>query len=258
MNILIWSKNRSCQLDALLKSLYKYGLYNITILYKASNGRFQDGYNELRSLYPHVSFYEEDSYRENTIYLISGFGPYTCLCTDDMVFFRNPPDTELIKRNLKEDYVFSYRLGYNTVIQDHINGFRQPGLVPERVDDGLLFWQPGYYKGFNYGYPFALDAHVYHTEFILDRIKQVKFNTANELEGVLQRFNRDVGQMFCNTVSSAVNIPANNMSGLTGVNKNSMDLAEMNERFLSGQQLKYIFPIISGCHQDVEFCFETG
>jgi len=255
INILCWSMNRSAQLDALLTSLRKYIPATVNVLYKASDSRFNDAYEICKRKHPFVSFVKEDDFYNDTLFCIDAMkSDNICLTTDDTVVFRSISDLSFIKSKLSNDTVFSFRLGYNTVVQDHINTYLQPALVPDSIEKDLLFWNPKKYQGCNYGYPHALDMHLYSTEYLLPILKEIRFKTTNELEGILQKYNNRINTLFSPKESVALNIPANNISGLTGVNQHSMSMEDMNNEFLKGKELHYILdrPVI-GCHQDFSF-----
>lgn len=255
INILCWSMNRAAQLNALLRSLKTYIPSNVVVLYTYSNDQFKQGYDLCRQNNPFVSFVKEDDFYNDTLFCIEAMkSDNICLTTDDTVVFRSVSDLSFIKSKLSNNTVFSFRLGYNTVVQDHLNPYLQPALVPDSIERDLLFWNPRKYQGFNYGYPHALDMHLYSTEYLLPILKEIKFKTTNELEGILQKYNNRINTIFCPKESVAVNIPANNISGLTGVNDNNMSMEDMNNEFLKGKELHYILdrPVI-GCHQDFSF-----
>jgi hypothetical protein len=255
INILVWSKNRACQLNALLRSLTQYIPSRVVVLYTYSNDDFKHGYDICRQNNPFVSFIKEDDFYNDTLFCIDAMrSDHICLTTDDTVVFRSVSDLSFIKSKLSNDTVFSFRLGYNTVVQDHINTYLQPALVPDSIEKDLLFWNPKKYQGCNYGYPHALDMHLYSTKYLLPILKEIRFKTTNELEGILQKYNNRINTLFSPKESVVVNIPANNISGLTGVNQHSMSMEDMNNEFLKGKELHYILdkPVI-GCHQDFNF-----
>jgi hypothetical protein len=255
INILVWSKDRACQLDTLLRSLRTYIPSNVVVLYTHSSDDFKAGYNVCKSNHPFVTFVKESDFYQDTINCIEEMrSDNICLTTDDTCIFKSVDDLSFIKKNLNNESVFSFRLGYNTVVQDHLSGTIQPPLIPEKTDKDLLFWNPSKYKWSNYGYPHALDMHLYSTSYILPILKEIRFKTTNELEGILQKYNNRIKTIFSPKESVAVNIPLNNISGLTGVNRRSMNIEDINQEFLNGKRLRYVFdkPII-GCHQDVEF-----
>jgi hypothetical protein len=245
--------NRAAQLNTLLRSLRTYIPSKVTVLYTYSSDDFKRGYDLCRLNHPFVSFIKEVDFYDDTIFCIEETDNI-CLTTDDTVVFRSVNDLSFIKSKLSNDTVFSFRLGYNTVIQDHINTYLQPALVPDSIEKDLLFWNPKKYQGCNYGYPHALDMHLYSTEYLLPILKEIRFKTTNDLEGILQKYNNRINTLFSPKESVAVNIPANNISGLTGVNQHSMSMEDMNNEFLKGKELHYILdrPVI-GCHQDFNF-----
>lgn len=255
INILCWSMNRACQLDALLTSLKKYVPATVNVLYKASDFHFEDAYEICKREHPFTNFVREKDFYDDTIQL-SEQGKSICYTTDDTVVFGPVHNLQKIKDQLNNNTVFSFRLGYNTVVQDHLASTLQPPLIPDKVTEEYLYWNPKKYPWLNYGYPHALDMHLYSTDYILPILKQIRFKTTNELEGILQKFNSNITMLFSLKESIAVNVPINNISLLTGVNRRSMSLEDMNAEYLKGKRLKYIFdsPVI-GCHQDVGFEF---
>jgi hypothetical protein len=256
ISILCWSKDRACQLNALLRSLRTYIPSSVVVLYTYSNDAFKAGYDLVRSEHPFVTFIKENDFYEDTIYSIEGMkSDNICLTTDDTFIFNSVDDLSFIKKNLNNQSVFSFRLGYNTVIQDHITQTYQGPLIPDKIEKNYLFWNPSKYVNYcNYGYPHALDMHLYSTSYLLPILKEIRFKTTNELEGILQKYNNRIKTLFSPKESVAVNIPLNNISGLTGVNQYRMSMEEMNTEFLKGKRLFYqLGNVIVGCHQDIEF-----
>ena len=254
-NILVWSKDRPAQLDALLTSLRKYIPSFISVLYKYSNDSFREGYEICKRDHQFINFHEEKDFYKDTIEL-SEISSAVCYTTDDTVVFNSVISLQEIRDNLSDSSVFSFRLGYNTVVQNHFCSILQPPLIPDKVERNLLFWNPNnrFYNGCNYGYPHALDMHMYRTSYIIPLLKSIKFKTTNELEGSLQKFNSRISTLFSPKESVAVNIPINNISGITKTNNRSISPEQLNQEYLNGKRLKYIFdkPVI-GCHQDFGF-----
>lgn len=254
MLLLIWSKNRACQLDALLTSVKKYLTFReIAVLY-THDFNFKEGYDLCNSNHKDVLFKKEKNYREDTIELAGSYSK-VCFSTDDMIVFNSVKNMDEISDILTDSpyNVFSFRLGYNTCLQDN----KTYALIPERKTEELLFWRPYYYNHWlNYGYPLALDMHAYNRDFIIPLLNKIEFNTANELEGRLQPYTGLVDMLFCPKESVAVNCPLNNMSGLTEVNKvNKLSLEELEKGYLEGKRLSYNTELVHSCHQDLEVKF---
>jgi len=65
---IIWSFNRACQLDLLLRSQYKYatGIHRTTVLYRADGEKHVEAYKKLVLVYDNiVSFVEEKDFKQD-------------------------------------------------------------------------------------------------------------------------------------------------------------------------------------------------
>jgi len=266
MEFIIWSKDRSSQLYLLLESIdkcFRNVYHKVNVLYKATDG-FEEGYaacsREFCCKPNGYNLIKEYDFYSDSIKLLEEARPMICLLTDDTVFYDTIEDRELEARfnfmNLDPRNIFSFRLGRNTVIQDHINQTKQKQLEQPCIDK-IIYWKPNTYPNYtNNGYPFAIDAHLYHKSFLLPKMKSFEWKNTNILEGGLQKFTKEVNTLGCFEKSKAVNVPYNNLSGLTMVNQNNnMSIQEANDVFLSGKKidLRTIEETrIVGCHQDVE------
>lgn len=257
INFLIFSKNRACQLDLLLRNI-KYltlinnSLININVLYTHSDDH-KSSYDICRFEHSKVNFVKEIDFQKQTKELLYGT---VCLLTDDTAFFRkftlpfNPDDGEC----------FSWRLGYNTVVQDHFNQTFQPLLIPDSYSDNLISWNPNNYPNWcNWGYPFSFDGHVYSSKTLLDILKDKDFKNTNEIEGMLHSQRNKIQKITSNIHSSCVNIPCNNLSGLTGFgSKYEYSMPFLKDKFDQGFRIKPVqeskVPIMA-CHQEFEFSF---
>jgi hypothetical protein len=253
LNFVIFSKDRACQLDLLLRSLKNLSKQaNFSVLYTYSESH-ELSYRLCSSEHQNVNWIKESNFCAQTKELIRG---KTCLLTDDTVFFR---DITLIP-NVKESEIFSWRLGYNTYIQDHVTGRKQPYLVPDSMDSTVISWNPNNYPEWcNYGYPFSFDGHIYPQGMLSDILQNKTFKNTNEMEGILHSFRSYITSISSNLHSSCVNIPANNLSGLTASGVyHGYSLEKLKEIYIQGGR---IYPIqkskkaIIGCHQEMEFEF---
>lgn len=262
LNFLIFSKDRACQLDMLLKSLKRHVLdfkcfhrpdyYTTTVLYKETE-EYKAAYDKLRAAPEHnrVKFVKESNFRDDSLALLD-IHKYTCLLTDDSLFFKDAE--HIILPN--DDETFSFRLGYNTMIQDHTSNTAQPVLKPDGMHEDFIFWNPAKYPNYcNFGYPYSFDGHIYTSARLLKNLKDVQYRSTNDMEGILNNCRSDIKKVTSFTHSRLVNIPCNNISGLTRAGVfHSYTMKELNDFFMSGASvmMKYGTPII-GCHQEVEF-----
>jgi hypothetical protein len=257
LNFLIFSKNRACQLDLLLRNIkYLFGIKQntVNVLYTYS-GIHEDSYNCCKIEHSKINWIFETNFEKQTKELISSHR-YTCLLTDDTTFFRD----FFIPFYPKENECFSWRLGYNTIVQDHVTKTLQPILIPDYYCDDIISWNPNNYPNWcNWGYPFSFDGHVYLSKTLLNILKDKNFNSTNDMEGILHNNRNIINKIYSNVHSSCVNIPCNNLSGLTqyGVeHEYSMDF--LNHIYMSGKRISPIQGLkkpINACHQELEFNF---
>ena len=276
INLIVFSKDRACQLDLLLRSIAMLGWrdsFYVKIIYKASNNEYNAGYKQCSLDNPWAKFeleYGPEAYKPgfedkaglqselNRAMLTKRKIDFQCLSTDDMVFFRKQ-ETNLLDviKDLPDNGVFSLRLGLNTIIQDYHLQSKQPILNKYVREGNILRWNPNDYPPLaNYGYPLAIDCHVLRTEKMEDLCNRFKWKTTNELEGGWQRFRNEITELWSYEHSVAVNIPANSISGVTRageVHGYSPEL--LNEQYLLGKRIdlgEILSQEIVGCHQEIE------
>jgi hypothetical protein len=261
IKLLIWSKDRACQLHLLLEGIQKHlpEIFDITVLMKITSEDFSRGYYKLTSQFPKIYWQTETNFHNDTISILDDLTYNTvCLSTDDMVSFKTPPTFPCC--NLSVGEVFSFRLGFNTRIQNHINGMIQPELNGHKIRNNIVSWNALLYNPImNYGYPFSMDMHAYNKTQLVNLIQQFNFNNSTELEGNLFRYREHCPYMYSFEHSVAVNIPLNKLSNTQYEGeKVSYTMSELNDIYLSGRKisLEHIeAQYIIGCHQlsDLEF-----
>jgi hypothetical protein len=253
MKLLIWSKDRACQLDILLKSIKQNIKFSadVVVLYKYSDEKYQAGYEVLSKEHDWVSFKREENFYSDTIKEVSGT-EYICFFTDDCFFF----DTfNFEKRLLKFCLAFSYRLGLNTTTQHTLGGIKQPALNRYLKENDILIWKWNeYYNIHDYGYPMSVDGHVFLESTILPILNKIQFNNPNQLESAM--FYQKEGlspYMSSYEHSKMVNVPVNNMSGATRFGaEHFYSIEELNSEFLNGSRFTYDLTgqKIHGAHQE--------
>lgn len=254
-NLIIWSKNRACQLNLLLDSI-KSNCPNffdkIGVVFTCTNKDFYAGYNIVSDLHPSVNFYKQQDKYDNE-YLTRALvnnpkNSAVYFSTDDTVIYRQnlgePP-------SIHYGECFSLRLGLNTIIQNCHSGEIQPPLNNYIKDGDQISWNPHrYYPISNYGYCFGLDMCGYNATQMQNIFKQIRFKNSNELESALFKFRDSITVMRSYERSIAVNVPMNNMSGVT----QSMNISQedLNYQFLAGRRLELpeLLSVI-GCHQEI-------
>lgn len=261
VTLIIWSKDRACQLELLLRSIDTYTdiPFNVNIIYNASNASFLKAYDTLREtrnanfIHEHLDNPGESLYTKTVALLDSD---HVCFAADDNLFYRAvPPFSEWSYALPKqESETFSFRLGLNTVLQNFANGSYQPPLNKYVKKDNTIFWNAkDYHPLHNYGYPLALDLHVFRTSLIRKLVSRFTFKNTNEFESKMFEYRDLVPFMASFKKSVSVNVPLNNISGVTQSSKTGSSLSQLNQYFLDGKRLSLnISQKIIGAHQDIE------
>lgn len=268
---LIFSKDRACQLDLLLRSIYRNFTHvsmDIHVLCKATSGDFMRGYDKLKKTYNTVEFWDEINFHEDTSRIIAMGGDYTCFFVDDNIVYRKPEvrgeQIEAVFNQLPQFGCFSFRVGLNTTVQ---NPYTDPPttikidhpMAEVMVDKiATLAWDrrsiPQY--GNNFGYPFSVDGHIYDRNVMLAAVGTYDFNTPNAFEGCFPVKYIPTG-MGCLKQSAVVNNPIN----LVGSSQNAAgawwghSLTELNDAYLGGKEIDLddlCKNEVKGCHQEME------
>ena len=266
---LIFSKDRACQLEFLLRTLMynQFGRIsqNFSILYIATTPEFQVGYDKLIAMTDRINWVPETDFEANTKQILSEAGEHTCFFVDDNVMYRqcnyNGAYIEAIMTQVEHAGCFSLRLGRNTTIQDPYSQAPvrpMPDFIEVQIEGwpNSLAWQWNHLPKNNFGYPFSVDGHIYNTQLVIDSL-DYDFDTPNAFEGRFDA-NKIPKIMFCGQRSCIVNNPMN----LVGSSQNKAgvwygkSLEELNTAFLDGKLMyparEYRNEAFVGCHQELE------
>jgi hypothetical protein len=270
IQLVLFSRNRSCQLDLLLRSLAKNApdLFEVDILYKADDEFYQRGYDLLWSrltepvfngISANLATYPEKDFALDLKFLIeynSEDNPFLAYGTDDEICFRNvyeelgPDPYGLIESVLNHHETndagmifsgFSLRMGKQTTIQDYSRNAPISRWNYNETDKFIFWCSKSHSPCENPGYALSLDATIFHRDTILPLINKVQFSNPNQLEGALSQFSHtaEIGDfmaapkhslIFCNTL----NVTASSYGAPNG-RFHPMSLEELNLRYLNGE-----------------------
>ncbi len=273
ITLIVWSKDRACQCHLLGTSIQKYAksIFETNIIYKYSNDSFRDGYHRLieseleyEDYQDIFTFHLEKDFEEITKRIIrESKNEYIAFSTDDSVFYRGVTSNgffkgldKVILQNALPKYnneVFSFRLGYNTIIQNCHTGQLQPPLNIHVNHGGWLSWPIAMYNPHdNYGYPFGLDLHVFRRDLLLPIMEEIEFKSTNELESILTtNYRHKIDELRSFEHSVAVNIPINSVTQVTRAGEqHPLSKEELNQKFLDG----YIIDLENISKQDIRGC----
>lgn len=267
--LIIFSKNRACQLHLLLESLTinGAGLFfdKIKILYK-SDDDYILGYDKLKKIFSGVDFIEEKNFRNDLLSMIDDkHTTTTTFMVDDCILYKPlMARKEYITNWLTDDTVcFSLRLGKNCEYSHPANLNYKLG---EHVQDGE-FIKFDYTKQENgdFKYPLSVDGHIFKTNLIKGLMFEIMFSNPNTLEAGLQRFVM-LGKIPTNVVSytesKLVGVPVNMVNSVFN-NRHGLQYyiseKELNDRYLKGEMIDFKnldFTNINGPHKEIKYNFK--
>lgn len=247
--VLVFSKNRAMQLDALLRS---YLLHcqdshrsNIIVLYDTTSSHYQKQYDRLKEIYQgSVCFKLQKKFRKDVLTLISpqqrgvkkwinsfrislpnwlnglistnakvSPDQYTLFLVDDTVFIRDfyLEDIISVLESQTEIIGFSLRLGDNTTYCYPMQSEQcLPDFTLYRNNFYIFTW---YSSNLDFGYPFELSSSLYRSEMIFNYLLQLSFWNPNSLEakmaGGAWQFHQKYPYLACYKKSVAFSIPVN-------------------------------------------------
>ncbi len=263
----IFSKDRACQLDLLLRSIRMfwkgYDSSKITIIYAYSSEKFGSGYTRLMSLYPEFNFVKEKHILSNMLLSIKIDVPYTTFFVDDDIFTNewNINNNDTVWNNFANFQNFvclSLRLGRN------ISKNYESGDIPVPIN---IFtkspcswkWQEAHS---DFAYPGSVDGHIFKTMELVYMLRGI--DHCCNIEPVLMRQiseNKSIREklMICYDKSKIVNVPNNMIQTIHNNKHMNGSIEKLNELYVSGKHIS-LEPFINinndSCHYPMEYCFD--
>lgn len=271
VSTIIFSYNRSLQLEVLLKSILRHGkgLLSVSILYGHGNEDHKAAYFKLKGQYPQFTWVQEASTKRSWVapvfplywhnyywwlrypynrYVTSKFRPqvleivanssaeHVMFLTDDSMFFRDmefpiPVKQELLGNPFQNS--FSIRHGANLAGGNYLS------------ENGLIKWnvyqqhdQP------EWSYPFSIDGHIYQKEIMQRILERVWFKNPNTMEGNVACYvneQRLFSTIFSNYQSCLVGFELNRVQNVTANHHFDIDSNYLNSLFNKGYALQIDF-----------------
>lgn len=284
LQTIIFSFNRALQLDTLITSMienWQNPQYCIDVIYNTSDQEFQKGYDILidkYSKYKNIKFNKESGIRDiigiKELLNIRNFIAYNknkkkftpksnfrSLCIDLLKKDKNEfimfltDDAMFIDKVKIENEVFNWIKEAPSKRQFSLRmGMGMNGPVNQIEKKGTyLTWD--FHKnsrGTNWGYPFSVDAHIYHKKPTVKLFEKYIFCNPNTLEGFINAqvyrkmlFEEGMSYMKCKLLSYPINM-------VQTVEKNEtlgVDCKMLNNLLLDGYTMKYPVPENYDCFQ---------
>jgi hypothetical protein len=241
LDVVVFSKDRAAQLDALLRSVRAFLTFphRLHVVYTSSAPEFDNGYQLLQAWHdgiglnwlPDKGMFE--SVARNLVREINqGPGRYLMFLVDDLLFtrpFTAQPLLELLDTDEKILAV-SLRLGKN-VTYSYLHD--QPFQLPHFSQGCRWAWNSGA-QG-DWSYPMSLDGNIYRTSDIAELLTELNFNSPNEFESAMAGKPVTRPDLVCELLSSMVNIAVNRVQSSFPNRCGNQDAQALNKAFLKGR-----------------------
>ena len=203
MKALVFSKDRALQLDGFLRSWERYvGRHPVHVLYRATTPRHQHAYDDVFRTSTYATPRIETDFKSDVMAWLPTSGDVVCF-VDDQLFIRHWDGWTTPGLSLRHGLHLTSN--YSTREQQPL-----PPYCDECAGEDLVSWRWSEGRA-AWGYPLALDGHIFDAHEFSAWLEPVAFSSPNTLEASLQRylpqFATRVG--FCYRQSKVVNIPWN-------------------------------------------------
>ena len=260
MNIVIFSKDRGCQLELFLRSMKthfkEWENQNINILYTYTNNKFAMGYDITKKLHPEFNYKLEKNFKSDLLTLINKNEKLSTFFVDDIIFkedFSIEDDKVKLVENDANVLCLSLRLHPNLT---YCYPARVKMAKPPTDSNNRFDWRgkPG-----DYGYPMSLDGHIFRTNDIYELFHTLNYNNPNTLESNMA--SRPISRPFMVMYDKSViiNNPANRVQTFNQNVYGNISAEYINEQYLSGKKISIKtsegFNNIS-CHQEIDIIFD--
>lgn len=227
LTTLIFSKNRACQLDLLLRSLrLKVKKKNLRVLYTC-DPQYKAAYDKVMKLYPNVEFILEEDFQRQVISSITD--KYLLFLTDDEIMIDSFSEDcpEFLKFQANEDIIcLNLRMAHN-----YDYDFLKDKQVPiPQFDDGMWKWKN--YRH-DWGYPMSVGSHIFRKKDILPILKTIEFTGPHMLERYM-RGRLDKPLMIGFKKAKIVQIPVNRVASNIQRSSKFIPASFLNDKFMDG------------------------
>jgi hypothetical protein len=268
MLVIVFSKDRACQLELLLRSLKEqcpgWRDWSVQVLYTASTGAFEAGYRQVMGAHPEIGYTRETVFKDDLVTVVREHpaSEYVMFLVDDLVF-KNPfpvssEESAYFEAN-GDVLCLSLRMGPH-LVRCYPRGNR-PAAVPAFDHRTLCVWQWPGCEG-DWGYPMSLDGHVYRRMLVETYLKHLPFTNPNTLEGLMSsNVPRQIPRMICFRESIVMNLPLNRVQNTIENIHGSVSAESLNNVFLEGKQIS-LAPLRGfrnrSAHEEVPITFEPS
>jgi len=268
LTVVIFSKDRACQLHLCLTSLIEKfdALMYINVQYTSSNDEYEKGYMDCAKIFDSVDFIRENDFQSMCKNILETVNtPYILFLVDDDVFINAITEKEYCEMTNILDITDNIHCGsirMNKTVNKCYPANNKDMEIPILLEYGNLFnwnWTEAKDQHTCWGYPMSMTAHIYKSNEIIPLIQKGKFNNVNSLEAFINanRF-RNKHYMVSFKDSKVFNVQNNFVQG-NRVNEHSYTIEWLNEQYMNNKTIstKNIYGLKrNACHGTIEYIME--
>lgn len=240
INIIIFSKDRACQLDLFLRSFFDNMLveYKAYVLYQYTNEEFKLGYDKLIDVYgSKVEFVKEKHFKSDLLKLYDKDSAFTLHLTDDN-FIKRPilldNKFEILMKN-KDITTLTMSMGRNLRFLNS----NEPMSPPESfIDEKNCIYEWAKCEHRVWHFPRGLTTTIYRTVDIMDWFPKLNFKNPNTLEAVMSPGNSSKPYMMCWSENRLIVLTINVVQKVYPTMAGNITVKYLNDKWLDGQRIK--------------------
>jgi hypothetical protein len=240
LDLIIFSKDRACQLDFLLRSVKQeftdWRTARLVVLYTYSSSALRYSYDLVRAEHPEVEFVcERDvdlNFKQATLRLL-GHNPLVAFLVDDDVF-KQPfalaaPELAVFEA---DPQIMCVSLRMDPAM-DYVYTLDRPAARPDFHDGNIWDWTV---SDGDWNYPMSLDGHIFRTAELVPLFERVAFHNPNSLEFELSKQPLANPRMVCFDIARIINLPLNRVQDTAPNHHLGLDEHMLNARFVKGER----------------------
>ncbi|HAV11941.1 MAG TPA: hypothetical protein DCX06_00385 [Opitutae bacterium] len=243
---IIFSKDRTLQLDGLLRSLLcnVAGAFKLRVLFRASSTTHANAYKEIQEEFSNqtpIVWISEKNFKQDLVNELQQVTTESvCFLVDDIVFIRKT-NLNTLNSIKPASNILSLRLGSNiTYCYTKQKSMVPPKLKadPNHSDLYQFSWKQ---STLDWAYPMSLDGHFFPTDLIRIAAQELDYNAPNTLERGMQLltplFIDQEG--YCYSQPKLFNIPMNRVQNENGNISANIDPNDLLQKWNHGYRLEF-------------------
>lgn len=244
LHIVVFSKDRPAQLDALLHSLWRYvaGECRVSVVYRSTDSGYDEGYGIVRERFPTVRLSKQQAEGDfaflTSLTMQVGYNsPLTMFMVDDGLLRRTLTVNDSVMQRLLENR--PHEVCISTRLGKHITHcyMQNDQPTPPPTIENNCFDRTGLHG--DWGYLHSLDGNIYRTDEAIQMVRAAKANSPNILAYRLnEQAKPEHTHVLCYDIAPVIGIPHNRVQDVFKGNRyNGGRAMDLLTPFLNGSRI---------------------